>query len=150
MALTDERNPGSSRDFPHTDDAPAIEPPGIAVERARARHDDGGKDTSKNKPAPSLLERMRQHPYIVAAIVIVVLLVIVAGLWWMGELGGVLESLGLGRFRGVPKGYILIKDPAEALPLRMTESVPISRQYDEVGLRPRRTVTFSTRRAGSY
>ena len=82
MALTEERHPGSSRDFPHPDDAPAIEPPGIAVERARSRHDDGGKDTSKDKAAPSLLGRMRQHPYIAAAIVIVALLIIVAGIFW--------------------------------------------------------------------
>ncbi|MGN6571762.1 MAG: HlyD family secretion protein [Pseudolabrys sp.] len=80
MALTEERRPGRSRDFPHSDDAPAIEPPGVAVERAR--HADAGKGTQK--PAPSLTARMRQHPVIVAAIVIVALLVIVAGiLWWL-------------------------------------------------------------------
>jgi len=80
MALTDERRPDWGRDFPHTDDAPAIEPPGVAVARA-----DGPKDeAAAKKPAPSLIARMRQHPYIIAAVIAAALIVIIAGIiWWL-------------------------------------------------------------------
>jgi membrane fusion protein (multidrug efflux system) len=78
MALAEERHPGRGRDFPHTGDAPAIEPPGVAVARAAG----AAEGEAADKPAPSLLTRMRQHPYIVAAIVIVTLLVVVAGIFW--------------------------------------------------------------------
>src|SRR3569832_1028340 len=80
MALTDERRPDWGRDFPHTDDAPAIEPPGVAVARA-----DGPKEeAAAKKPAPSLIARMRQHPYIVAAVIAAALIVIIVGIiWWL-------------------------------------------------------------------
>src|SRR3569623_1243018 len=80
MALTDERRPDWGRDFPHTDDAPAIEPPGVAV----ARFDGPKVEAAAKKPAPSLIARMRQHPYIVAAVIAAALIVIIAGIiWWL-------------------------------------------------------------------
>jgi membrane fusion protein (multidrug efflux system) len=81
MALSGERHQERARDLPHAEDAPAIEPPGVAVERAReARRDDADKSQDKS----SLFERMRRHPYIVAAVIIIALAVIAAGvIWWL-------------------------------------------------------------------
>ena len=80
MALTQERHPGQGRDLPHSDDAPAIEPPGVAVARAAAPDEDAAPKTI----APSLRERMRQHPYIVAAVLVVALILLAAViLWWL-------------------------------------------------------------------
>ena len=82
MALTEERHQDRERDLPQADDAPAIEGPGVAV--ARAQDATQGKSGDADKPAPSLLVRMRRHPFIVAAVVIVALLILVAGLiWWL-------------------------------------------------------------------
>ena len=81
MALTEERHQGQDRDLFHADDAPAIEPPGVATARERARHDGGD---SREDTKPSIYERMRQHPYIVAAVLIAAVVVIVAAiLWWL-------------------------------------------------------------------
>ena len=77
MALSEERHPGPRRDLPNAEDAPAIEPPGVAVARAWS-------DAQNEKPTPSFFGRVREHPYIVAAIVIAVLLILAAGIiWWL-------------------------------------------------------------------
>ena len=65
MARGAERHHGQSPDLPRADDAPALEPPGVAVERAQPDRTDS--DTSK--PTPSLSARMRRHPLIVMAAV---------------------------------------------------------------------------------
>jgi membrane fusion protein (multidrug efflux system) len=81
MALTEERHQEQDRDLPQADDAPAIEPPGVATQRDMARREDG-EDTKDDRP--SLAARIRQHPYIVAAVLIAALVVIVAAiLWWL-------------------------------------------------------------------
>ena len=79
MALTEDRHQEHDRELPHADDAPAIEPPGVATARDRTRREHG--DAAK-AAKPSLVDRMRQHPYIVAAIVLVVLAIIVAAIFW--------------------------------------------------------------------
>lgn len=81
MALIEERHQARERDLPQADDTPAIEPPGVAVARDATQRDPGkGKDGA----TPSLLARMRQHPFIVAAGVVVALLIVVAAvIWWL-------------------------------------------------------------------
>lgn len=81
MALTEERRQTRERDLPPVDDTPSIEAPGIAVARDDTRRD-AGQD--EGKAAPSLLARMRQHPFTVVAAVIVILLVAAAAvIWWL-------------------------------------------------------------------
>jgi membrane fusion protein (multidrug efflux system) len=85
MALTEDRHQEQDRDMPQADDAPAIEPPGVATRREKERHEGDNESGEKAKrPKPSLVARIRQHPYIVAAVLIAALVVIVAGiLWWL-------------------------------------------------------------------
>ena len=81
MALTEERRQTRERDLPPVDDTPSIEAPGIVVARDDTRRD-AGQD--EGKAAPSLLARMRQHPFTVVAAVIVILLVAAAAvIWWL-------------------------------------------------------------------
>jgi len=81
MALTGERHDEDARDLPRADDAPAIESPGIAVERARAAQRGEAK---AERDKPSVLGRMRRHPYVVAAALLVLLAAIAGGiLWWL-------------------------------------------------------------------
>lgn len=84
MALTEDRNQDLDRDLPQADDAPAIEPPGVATRREKARHDHGESGHDAKAAKPSFIAGIRQHPYIIAAVVIAALVVIVAAiLWWL-------------------------------------------------------------------
>src|SRR5512135_3073273 len=79
MALTEQRHQARERDLPQADVIPAIERPGVAVARESTQHGPG-----KDRVAPSLFTRMRQHPFIVAAAVVAALLIVAAVvIWWL-------------------------------------------------------------------
>lgn len=85
MALTEDRHQALDSDLPRADDAPAIEPPGVATRRESARHESGNESGDEAKrPKDSLVARMGRHPVILSAIAIVALAVIAAAiLWWL-------------------------------------------------------------------
>ncbi len=76
MALTDERQ-DHGHDLPRADDAPGLEPPGIAVQHLR-------DNARKGKDKSPLFAWMRRHPVIAAMAAVILLAVVAAGIvWWL-------------------------------------------------------------------